>query len=208
MGLGAPTLLTAKSPCITYTWIFVHVVRPYPWFPHICGSIISVVPSYLWFHHIQGSTFTDSAYHGLFSAAVFTVEKYLHVKEPAATAKSLQSCLTLCNLETAAHQAPPSLGFSRQEHWSGLPFPSPMHESEVAQLCPTLREPMDCSLPGSSVHEIFQARVLEWVPLPSPVKEPTQFQIIVQVSPVLSLLVVSLSGFGTARVMLPPIISL
>ena len=32
--------------------------------------------------------------------------------------------------ETAAHQAPPSLGLSRQEHWSGLPFPSPMHESE------------------------------------------------------------------------------
>ena len=32
--------------------------------------------------------------------------------------------------ETAAHQAPPSLGFSRQEHWSGLPFPSPMHDSE------------------------------------------------------------------------------
>ena len=32
--------------------------------------------------------------------------------------------------ETAAHQAPPSLGFSRQEHWSGLPFPSPMHEGE------------------------------------------------------------------------------
>ena len=32
--------------------------------------------------------------------------------------------------ETAAHQAPQSLGFSRQEHWSGLPFPSSMHESE------------------------------------------------------------------------------
>ena len=32
--------------------------------------------------------------------------------------------------EMAAHQAPPSLGFSKQEHWSGLPFPSPMHESE------------------------------------------------------------------------------
>ena len=32
--------------------------------------------------------------------------------------------------QTAAHQAPPSLGFSRQEHWSGLPLPSPMHESE------------------------------------------------------------------------------
>ena len=35
-------------------------------------------------------------------------------------------------------------------------------ESEVAQPCPTLSDPMDCSLPGSSVHEIFQARVLEW----------------------------------------------
>ena len=32
-----------------------------------------------------------------------------------------------------AHQAPPSLGFSRQEHWSGLPFPSPMHESEKSK---------------------------------------------------------------------------
>ena len=37
-----------------------------------------------------------------------------------------------------------------------------MHESEVAQLCPTLRDPMDCSPPGSFVHGIFQARVLEW----------------------------------------------
>ena len=36
-----------------------------------------------------------------------------------------QSCLTLCTPWTIAHQAPPSMGFSRQEHWSGLPFPSP-----------------------------------------------------------------------------------
>ena len=35
-------------------------------------------------------------------------------------------------------------------------------ESEVTQSCPTLSDPMDCSLPGSSVHGIFQARVLEW----------------------------------------------
>ena len=35
-------------------------------------------------------------------------------------------------------------------------------EREVAQLCPTLRDPMDCSPPGSSIHGIFQARVLEW----------------------------------------------
>ena len=36
-------------------------------------------------------------------------------------------------------------------------------ESEIIQSCPTLCEPMDCSLPGSSIHGIFQARVLEWV---------------------------------------------
>ena len=41
------------------------------------------------------------------------------------------SRVRLCaTLETEAHQAPLSLGFSRQEHWSRLPFPSPMHESE------------------------------------------------------------------------------
>ena len=46
----------------------------------------------------------------------------------------LLSCFSRVRLcatpETAAHQDPLSLGFSRQEHWSGLPFPSPMHESE------------------------------------------------------------------------------
>ena len=36
-------------------------------------------------------------------------------------------------------------------------------ESEVAQSCPTLWDPVDCSLPGFSVHGIFQARILEWV---------------------------------------------
>ena len=66
----------------------------------------------------------------------------------------------------AAHQAPPFLGFSRQEHWLGCHFllqcVKVKSESEVAQSCPTLRNPTDCSLPGSSVHGIFQARVLEW----------------------------------------------
>ena len=48
----------------------------------------------------------------------------------AAAAKSLQSCLTLCDPIDGSPTGSPSLGFSRQEHWSGLPFPSPMHESE------------------------------------------------------------------------------
>ena len=53
-----------------------------------------------------------------------------HIYAAAAAAKSLQSCPTLAIPQKAAHQAPPSLRFSRQEHWSGLPFPSPMHQSE------------------------------------------------------------------------------
>ena len=120
--------------------------------------------------------------------------------------------------ETAAHQAPPSLGFSRQEHWSGLPFPSPMHESEkwkgrhsvvsnslqphglqptrllrpwdfpgkntgvgchfllqckkvkseseVAQSCPTLCDPMNRSTPGLPVHHQlleFTQNHVHWV---------------------------------------------
>ena len=52
------------------------------------------------------------------------------VAAAAAAAKSLQSCPTLCDPIDAAHQALLSLGFSRQEHWSGLPLPSPVHGSE------------------------------------------------------------------------------
>ena len=71
--------------------------------------------------------------------------------------------------QTAAHQARPSLGVSRQEHWSGLPFPSPMHESEKwkwsRSVVLTPSDAMDCSPPGSSIHGILQARVLDGVPL-------------------------------------------
>ena len=67
--------------------------------------------------------------------------------------------------KTAAHQAPCPWD-SPGKNMSGLPFPSPMHESEnqseVAQSCPTLSDPMDCSLPAFSIRGIFQARVLEW----------------------------------------------
>ena len=52
------------------------------------------------------------------------------VGSAAAAAKSLQSCPTLCDPIDGSPPGSPSLGFSRQEHWSGLPFPSPMHKSE------------------------------------------------------------------------------
>ena len=115
-----------------------------------------------------------------------------------------QSCPTLATPWTATYQSSPSMGFSRQKYWSGMPlpwsslicvlvlgvgyakcfFPLKTHGSfelcsdrwleqglqcrktlwsEVAQSCPPLWDCMDCSLPGSSVHGIFQVRVLEWI---------------------------------------------
>ena len=74
--------------------------------------------------------------------------------------KSLSHARLLATPWTSAYQALPSMGFSRQEYWSGVPLPSPVL---VAQSCPTLCGTMDCSLPGSSVHGILQVRKLEWI---------------------------------------------
>ena len=112
--------------------------------------------------------------------------------------KSLSRVRLFVTLWTAAYQAPLSMGFSRQEYWSGLPCPPPgdlpntgikprllylLHWQEGSlplvpprkplplaapaaakslQSCPTLCDPIDSSPPGSSVHGILQARVLEW----------------------------------------------
>ena len=66
---------------------------------------------------------------GNFSKCENRIKTFLK-KAAAAAAKSLQSCLTLCNRIDGSPPAPLSLGFSRQEYWSRLPFPSPMQESE------------------------------------------------------------------------------
>ena len=81
-----------------------------------------------------------------------------------AAAKSLQSCLTLCNPIDGSPPGSSLPGILQARILEWVTIPSPMHESdsEVAQSCPTLSNPMDCSPPGSSVHRIFQARVLEW----------------------------------------------
>ena len=88
--------------------------------------------------------------------------------------------------QSVAHQAPLTIGFPRQEYWSGFPFPSPgdlpdpgiksvspalqavslslSHQGvkvKVTQFCPTLCDPMDYT-----VHGILQARRLEWVAFP------------------------------------------
>ena len=72
----------------------------------------------------------------------------------------------LCDPIDGSQPGFPSLGFSRQEHWSGLPFPYPVHESEKWKWSHSVvsdsSDPMNCSPPGSSVQGIFQAKVLEW----------------------------------------------
>ena len=74
----------------------------------------------------------------------------------AAAAKSIQLCPTLCDPIDGSPQAPPSLEFSRQEHWSGFPFPSPMHAGMLSHFnCVQLCDPMFSSPPGSSVHGIL-----------------------------------------------------
>ena len=92
----------------------------------------------------------------------------------AAAAMSLQSCPTLCDpLDCSPPGSPvPGILQARTLEWVGKNTGVGCHfllqcrkvksESEVTQSCPTPSDPTDCSLPGSSVHGIFQARVLEW----------------------------------------------
>ena len=83
----------------------------------------------------------------------------------------VQSCLTLSD-PMGAYQAPPSMGFSRLQYWSGVPLPSPgkpykeaaaAAAAKLLQSCVTLCDPIDGSPPGSPVPGILQARTLEWV---------------------------------------------
>ena len=61
----------------------------------------------------------------LVKAMVFPVVMYGCEKSEESESEVAQSCPTLCNPGTVPHQAPPSMGFSRQECWKGVPFPSP-----------------------------------------------------------------------------------
>ena len=89
----------------------------------------------------------------------------------SAAPKLLQSCPTLCDPIDGSPPGSPVPGILQTItlEWVAISFSNAgkwkvkvKSESEVAQSYPTLCDPMDCSLPGSSVHGIFQARVLEW----------------------------------------------
>ena len=104
-----------------FSWILMST-RFWLWPPRVCfpSCVSSVIKSWNTVlgaisKATEGSRFVSKAYH--------SVSQYRFSR--------VQLCATP---QTATHQAPLSLGFSRQEHWSGLPFPSPMHESEKWKL--------------------------------------------------------------------------
>ena len=79
--------------------------------------------------------------------------------------KSLSRVRLLATPWTAAFQAPPSMGFSRQEYWTGVPLPSPKEgpAAKSLQSCPTLCNPIDGSPSGSPSLGFSRPRILEWV---------------------------------------------
>ena len=93
-------------------------------------------------------------------------ERFRPLAAAAAAAKSLQSCLTLCEHRRQPFRLPRPWDSPGKNTGVGCHFllqcKKVKSKSEVAQSYPTPSDPMDCSLPGSSVHGIFQARVLEW----------------------------------------------
>ena len=131
----------------------------------------------------------DSSVHWILQARIQEWAATSHRQLYIMKVKVTQSCPTLCHSMDFSPPGSTVHGISRQEYWSGLPFPSvgdlpnpgidprfpvlqaksflsePPENPKVCvlaiQLCPTLCNPMDCSLPASSVHGILQTRILE-----------------------------------------------
>ena len=107
----------------------------------------------------------------------------LYIKRHSVCACVLSRLQLFATSRTVVRQALLSMEFSRQEDWSGLPFPPPLHtvrekESSVTQLCPTLCDPMDCTLPAPLSIEFFRQEYWSGLPcspsgdLPNPRIEP------------------------------------
>ena len=136
----------------------------------VTGDSLSLFLSYLPQTSIRQDLRVRSAlYTQTFLEVTSTVYSYRRPWEnaaAAAAAKSLQSCPTLFDLIEAAHQVPRPWDSPGKNTGVGCHFllqcMKVKSEREVAQSCPTLSDPMDCSLPGSCIHGIFQVGVLEW----------------------------------------------
>ena len=134
-----------KSYRLKHTLKNVHFLTPFPHILFWCPFLhlhIYLFAVYCGYHHFHKFFFIYTA---LFVIFLFSVDSYFFSIYRITFSISFSIGLVLLLLlllsrfsrvqlcatpEMAAHQAPLSLGFSRQEHWSGLPFPSPMRESE------------------------------------------------------------------------------
>ena len=120
--VGRGGTLSLNNTITEFTWQIFFSGTPTLELPaSFCGELQNYVP--LLFYRFQGNSM------------LIWKKKFVVVDDTDITLLLLLlshfSRVRLCvTPQTAAHQAPPSLGFSRQEHWSGLPFPSPVHESE------------------------------------------------------------------------------
>ena len=164
-------------PLFNFAYLFFLFFLFFPLSVFVSFIFIALFPNWHFalglFPSLYFSQFCSGRYNFLFSlftGSIFVLyfcwNVLILLMDIYATAKSRQSCPTLCDPLDGTQQTPLSLGFSRQEHQSGCHFllqcMKVKSESEVAQSYPTLSNPMDCSLPGSSIHGILQARVLEW----------------------------------------------
>ena len=132
-----PDLLNAPSPCLPQHW-------------YMLAPLLSFLSSF----HTVARVLVPKHKVGHVPSLLNTVPSLLL----SAAARSLQSCLTLCD---HIDGSPPGKNTGVGCHFL-LQCMKVKSESEVAQSCLTLSDPTDCNLPGSSIHGIFQARVLEW----------------------------------------------
>ena len=144
-----------------------------------CDWLITPFFPYMPFHTVHGvlkarilKWFAIPFSSGLHLSEICTMTHPSWLIEPwgmaAAAPKSLQLCPTLCDPIDGSPPGSPVPAWDSPGKNTGvgchllLQCMKVKSESEVSQLCLILSNPMDCSLPGSSIHGIFQARVLEW----------------------------------------------
>ena len=89
------------------------------------------------------------------------IKRWQEYTESESESEVAQSCPALCNPWTVAHQAPPSMGFSRQEYWSELPFPSPedLPDPGIEPRSPTLQaDALTSEPPGKNTEELYKKK--------------------------------------------------
>ena len=119
---------------VFFVWLFVYVSICMYVYVCCCCQVASVVSDSVWPHGLQPTRLLcpwDSPGKNTGVGCHFLLQCVKVESESEVT----QSCLTLSNPWTAAHQAPPSMGFSGQQYWSGVLLPSPMCTCRYMYMC-------------------------------------------------------------------------